>query len=316
MKAFGLSYEETASVLSDWEEAGLIRPIRSSGRVAFTPSFYARYQKIRTVKDRTAEKERILQLHPSLIGFYLSHLADYEKMEPEILKLSRYLETHKQELSDPDGLLTVKERSYAIFGNEKYLEQHRSAIPLSDQELNCRGTFEPFFARETDSEGEEILVLENRDPWDSISSQLKPGMRFLGHHFSLVIYGEGNKVAVRDPSGSLQAFLADCGRADQKVLYCGDIDRAGINIYSRFCEANRDLSIQPFTELYLEMIRRAPEDLSEAEDTEDHRDRTYDPSFLKFFSGTDQERIRMVLDREKRIPQEILNRAEVRRLLG
>ena len=89
MKSFDLDYEETASVLSGWEEAGLIRPIRSSGRVAFTPSFYARYQKIRTVKDRTAEKERILQLHPSLIGFYLSHLADYEKMEPEILKLSR-----------------------------------------------------------------------------------------------------------------------------------------------------------------------------------------------------------------------------------
>ncbi|MDY3233655.1 MAG: hypothetical protein SOW94_03820, partial [Erysipelotrichaceae bacterium] len=56
MKAFCLDYAETASVLSDWEEAGLIRPIRSSGRVAFTPSFYARYQKIRTVKDQTAER--------------------------------------------------------------------------------------------------------------------------------------------------------------------------------------------------------------------------------------------------------------------
>lgn len=316
MKSFDLDYEETASVLSDWEEAGLIRPIRSSGRVAFTPSFYARYQKIRMVKDQTAERERILHLHPSLISFYLSHLSDYEKMEPEILKLSSYLSSHKQELSDPDCLMTVKERSYAIFGNEKYLEQHHSAIPLSDQELNCRPTYEPFFARETDPEGNEILVLENRDPWDSISSQLKPGMTFLGHRFSMVIYGEGNKVAVKDQSGSLYGFLSSCRRADQTVLYCGDIDRAGINIFSRLCEADPELQILPFQELYLEMIHLAPEDLSEAEDTEDHRDRTYDSSFLDFFAGTDRERIHQVLEKNKRVPQEIVNRSEVRRLLG
>ncbi len=316
MKAFRLDYAETASVLSAWEAEGLIRPIRSSGKTAFTPSFYVRYQKIRTIRDQSEVRERILHLHPSLISFYLSRLSDYEKMEPEILKLSNYLSTHKPELSDPDCLMTVKERSYAIFGHEKYLEQHHSAIPLSDPELNCRPTFEPFFARETDPEGNEILVLENRDPWDSISSQLKPGMTFLGHRFSMVIYGEGNKVAVKDPSGSLYGFLSSCHRADQTVLYCGDIDRAGINIFSRLCQADPELHILPFEELYLEMIHLAPADLSQVEDTEDRHDRTYDSSFLGFFTGKDQDRIRQVLEKNKRVPQEIVNRNEVRRLLG
>ncbi len=64
------------------------------------------------------------------------------------------------------------------------------------------------------------------------------------------------------------------------------------------------------------MIHLAPEDLSEAEDTEDHRDRTYDSSFLDFFAGTDRERIHQVLEKNKRVPQEIVNRSEVRRLLG
>ncbi|MGN1389239.1 MAG: hypothetical protein ACI4WR_06295, partial [Bulleidia sp.] len=64
MKVFHLDYAETASVLSDREKAGLIRPIRSSGRTAVTISFSVRYQKIRTVREQSEVRGRILHLHP------------------------------------------------------------------------------------------------------------------------------------------------------------------------------------------------------------------------------------------------------------
>ncbi len=317
MKAFHIAdYEQTADILSSWEEEKLIRPILSSGKIPFLPYFYQRYQKLQIKADREETRAKIRKLNPALISFYLEHISDYEKLEPMIQRLSQYLYSHKEELKDPAMRITVKERSYAIFGDEKFLERNRSLVPLTNSELNCEPTFEPFFTKYIDNDAPEILVLENRDPWDSIASVLADthSRIFLNHRFSMIIYGEGNKVTQKDPSGSLHAYLSGCQRENDTILYCGDIDRAGINIFSRLKSADPDLRIQPFTELYQEMIRRAPDDLSLLEDTDDHHDKQYDASFLNYFHGDDQKRIKEVLDRNKRVPQEILSRADLRRL--
>lgn len=319
MEAFHIAdYEQTAAILSSWEEEKRIRPILSSGKISFQPYFYQRYQKLQIKVDHEETRAKIRKLNPALISFYLDHVTDYEKYEPMIQQLSQYLYFHKEELNNPALRITVKERSYAIFGDEKFLERNRSSIPLTYSELNCEPTFEPFFTKEINSEANEILVLENRDPWDSIASVLADthSKIFLHHHFSLIIYGEGNKVTQKDPSGSLHAYLSGRQCENDTILYCGDIDRAGINIFSRLKTADPDLRIQPFTELYQEMIHRAPEDLVLLEDTDDRRDQKYDASFLSYFQGNDQKRIKEVLDRNKRVPQEILSRADLRRLAG
>ena len=322
IETYGIEdYQRLKEVLDQLIADGKIKGIKRNGKTTFQPHIYKAYRKVSQQPDYEEARKDIIHLHPKMIGYYHARPEDYLQSEREIVILSDYLKSHEIELKDPAERMSRKERSYQIFGEEKKLESREvrsicSSCNITDEDLNCYPTYEPFFniRIQDDPEGCAI-ILENKDPWDSIARELQGKRYFLGKKISYVIYGEGNKITTSDISGRFSSFVKNLNPCPSLFLYCGDLDKAGVQILVKLRKVNPDLDIRPFTQLYLEMKKKAPSDWKQLENTDDRHTKTYDESFLEQFEREDREYIRNVLDHDKRIPQEILNRKDYRRMV-
>ena len=299
-------YFELGERLRELTGQGKIRPIKSAGKVPFQPYFYKEYYREDLKKKRKGKscRSEINQLSPRLLEYYISHEDQYEEDAEWLIPLSDWMK--KEETEE----CSLKERSYEIFRNEKMLEEKDvqrilNRCSLTYEDLCAFRTFEPFFCNLISSSG-KALVLENKDPWYSITRALKQKNTdvFLGEKIQAVIYGEGRKADSGAVNSRLQDFLSGLEYRPESVLYAGDIDRAGVNILAKCREVNPEFEVVPFHALYEQMIRKAPEDALENEPSDDHNTKTWDRSFASMFA--EAEYVNAVLDHNLRIPQEIL----------
>lgn len=320
-----MTYARLSEVISRLCEAGTIVPVKNSGKTSFRPPVYREYKKVRLKPDYSRYMAEIGSLHPRLaISRYMGKPEEFVDNRAEILQLSGYLWNHG---GCPVEVMSVKERSYDIWKDEKFLESrsgHRvmSFNGLKEQELNCYYAPEPFFCTRTGSEG-LVLVIENKDPWYSIGKALKQSGQgwFCGLPVSMLVYGEGNKVT-RD--GALKQFvLEECGGKDVKIGYAGDIDGAGVEILYRGREHNPGLEIEPFRPLYEAMAERAARQMEAGfplQESKDERNLAWNRDFLELFAGTggkDNRRlVETVLDENRLIPQEILSYQDYKTMCG
>lgn len=308
-------YGSLGRLLEELVENGMIRPIKRSGRVSFQPHFYSEYY-VNGIEEGKPENSREIQhLAPVLLEYYVSHNAHYEEDRKWLQPLSEWLKNgiHTEECS-------VKERSYEIFQNEKTLEGNdlrriMNRCRFDFDVLSCYRTFEPFFCNHISNHG-AALVLENKDPWYSISKALKARNtnRFLNTELMYVIYGEGRKADSAAVNARLQDFIGSCDPIPEYVLYCGDIDRAGISIFTKCQAVNEDIAVLPFVELYQAMLEKAPENPLENEPSEDRKTKNYERDFPELFAQSAY--IKTVLENNLRIPQEILTYADYLRMCG
>lgn len=311
----GDDYFEIGSQLGNLVAEGVIRPVKKAGRVSFRPYFYNEYY-VNDVSDGgMTDRREILRLAPRLLEYYISHTAHYEEDREWLLPLSSWMKESgfMQECS-------VKERSYEIYRNEKMLEGNDlrrilSRCGLAYDDLSCYRTFEPFFCNHISDCG-AALVLENKDPWYSISRALKAEKTnvFLNTEIMYVIYGEGRKADSAAADSRLQDFIFQLDPIPETVLYCGDIDRAGLSILSKCRDVNPDIAVCPFEALYEAMLERAPEDPLENEPSDDRKTKHYDADSAGLSAGIDY--IKTVLAHNLRIPQEILSYADYRMMCG
>lgn len=309
----GLTYEELYDLLEDLCKRQVIAPVKKSGKTSFLPQVYREYKKLAVKQDHSHLMPEIRGLHPSLsIDRYLGSPGEYEDSREYILKLSKMLWQKDERL---DQWMSVKEKSYAIWGDEKFLEsrQGRSILSfhhLDGEKLHYFHAPEPFFCRLFQPEGKgDVLILENKDTWYSIGRAVKGGDtgQIAGLAVGLLVYGEGNKIT-REQEG-LSAFLEEMGygKTGQKVWYAGDIDRAGVGIFYDAKRQNPALSIEPCLPLYYGMVRRARLGGQKPEMSEDRRAIGWNHDFLSYFTGPNRLLVRQVLEENRRIPQEILN---------
>ena len=308
-------YASLGVILNECVEKGWIRPVKASGRVSFAPYFYREYFVIPKRKTAHADPEEILRLAPALLEYYSDHPDHYVQDAEVLIPLSTWMKQEELHFE-----CSLKERSYQIFHNEKLLESESACRILNRcglcyEDLGCYRTYEPFFCERISEEG-YALVLENKDPWVSIVKAMrrKNTSLFLGRKIMCVIYGEGRKVDSCAEASRLQDFFKGLNPAPSAVLYCGDIDRAGIAIYEKCREVNPDAAIEPFPELYRAMAAKAPADPMANEPAEDHKTRTPDLSFAEIFE--DPSYVRTVLTHNLRIPQEILTLRDYLELCG
>lgn len=300
-------HDQLTEQITEFTEQGILVPVKSSGTNGNrkTPLFM-RYS-ICIESTVQISPDEIYALHPRLSanGYLLRNRVQYINNRSFLCQLNEWLTHH--EFSD---MMSRRERSFSIFGDEKELDNHLrllECIGISGETLGYYETPEQCFSdyipvRKT---GMTLLICENKDIWFNI--------RRLMYEFGAcslfdipidgVIFGQGNDIT---GNGKFLSYAQFLGTDEVNFLYCGDIDRAGFDIFLRLCKAAEGLHIGLFLPAYkkmLELSRNLP-----LPDSEDKRYIIPEMSgILPMFQADEQKQITQILQDNKRLPQEIIS---------
>lgn len=286
---------------------GILVPVRSSGTDGnLQDPLYLRYN-IKFEEEPQIPSEEIYSLHPRLIanGYLIRNREKYIENREFLHRLNKWLTYN----NDSD-MMSRRERSFSIFGDEKALDNHLTfldSIGISGENLHYYETPEQCFSDYIPVRRPQmtLLICENKDIWFNIRRLMYENgyNRLFGTPIDGVIFGQGNDITGKDKFRSYSDFL---GTEQAAYLYCGDIDRAGFDIFLRLCKAAEEISISLFLPAYQEMLRLAKKLI--LPDSEDRRCIIPDISeILPAFSQDEQSQISQILQDNKRLPQEILS---------
>ena len=229
-------------------------------------------------------------------SYYLKNIEQYNLDRPHIERLKNFLHENS-------GELTLNEISYMIFKDEKALTQPEKASVNGKRILSNLGldinsipyvnTISPFYYP-TSSEGDTVLVVENKDTCFSL-------LRLLGERDSNIkgiIYGEGRAVI------KIFKFLHVYKLGSKDLfLYYGDIDQEGFDIARSLIEKYPGYSIKLSKALYHSLIEYEGRPLNSKRDM----DTLKAESILTNLYYDDISAIASILESDACIPQEALN---------
>lgn len=97
---------------------------------------------------------------------------------------------------------------------------------------------------------------------------------------------------------------------ENTIYYFGDLDYEGIGIYENLAEKFRSRwKILPFVPAYQAMLGKA-EQINELPETKEHQNRNISTQFFSCFDEIMVKKMEAILDKDRYIPQEILNTAD------
>lgn len=318
------SQKELRDYIDRQMEAGTLRPIKAHGFDGKTPPVFKDYYIQETAVDYTSALEEIktiLALEIQ-IDYYLKHPEVYLKERREVLKLSEYLIHQKEKLRTP---VSVNERSFAIWCDEKLLDEKAASLlrhtGITKEQLNVYETFEPLmYFSVTKETPQTVVFVENLDTFYSMRNViLKKKCPIFGIDVGSLIYGGGNRItsAMAGREISAEPYLF---QKRNRLLYFGDLDYSGINIYLSLLDSvagDGNLKIEPFVEAYSAMVTKAVDKfgMEELPDTKEGqmvsgiREKLMErkEDFLDYFPESVLGTIIQILDAGKYIPQEIVN---------
>ena len=273
-----------------------------------------------TVRKQTPElagvRRKIIDLDPRLWinGWLLSTPDAYVLYERELRALDAALAGRP---SLGDGSMSLRELSYRVFGDEKFLALESEGRKL----LHLMGLSDIVSSRpQVKLEllhhipkrhcHMRLVVSENLDPWVNMRNAmyLDGRKRLLGERVHGVIFGNGYLV---DDPHKLPDLIAALDADDVTILYWGDIDRAGLSILAKLSDmADGRFAVEPFVPAYQLMLRRAMKRFPDPLDNEPTDQTGVQTRGLDLLEGSLKKReaayLRAVLDGARLIPQEIL----------
>lgn len=303
------TYERLFLYIKKEIENGKIKPVKASGFNGKTPVLYNDYWIIEEIKERKdLENEIMFSLHPSIsYDYYLNHLDVYEKDRESVIKLSEAIKRGFEGYN-----ISVNERSYEIWGYEKFLTQKngktilkRCGINLED--LNIYKTIEPIAYYSGSREvPQNILILENKDPFYGMRKYIyNSENKILGKKITTLIYGKGKGIirAFEKADISMEDYILD---RKNTIYYYGDMDYEGIRIYESFKRKFADqFTIKPFKEAYIAMLEKSYG--RELYRSKEGQIRKTDGEFFSHFNDETVAKMQEILDAGVYIPQEILS---------
>lgn len=233
-------------------EEGTLVPLKTAKSNGSTE--HPLFEKYRIASEPVPAHD-LTALHPALVtSTYLErHAVECDKWWSELTLLSAWLGKGHSERD-----ATLRERCWEVFGNEKVYESRGLSACVrntSGQELRELLVVRedapedlPFVVAPDVAAPACVVVVENRDPYLAIRSQLLAGRRTLfGEPVDAVVCGYGSKV--RQVKGAPLRFALESMRAIQnaRVLYWGDIDREGLVILAELCDEGL---VEPFAAAY------------------------------------------------------------------
>ena len=312
-----ITLEELSRLCSDSEQLneqikeltnqGVLVPIKISGTNGNQKNpLFMRYT-ICIENTIQVSPDEINALHPRLSanGYLLRNRMQFVNNRAFLCRLTEWLTNQKG-----NDMMSRRERSFAIFGEEKELDNHLrllKAIGITGDMLRYYETPEQCFSDyiPVRKSNMTLLICENKDIWFNIRR-----LMYESHANTLfdtqidgVIFGKGNDITGKDKFRSYAAYL---GADTIRFLYCGDIDRAGFDIFLRLCKAAEELHIELFFPAYKKMLELSRN--IQLPYSEDKRCIIPEMSgiLLKFLVD-EQEQITHIVQNNKRLPQEILS---------
>jgi hypothetical protein len=261
-------------------------------------------------------RNELVSLSPPIsIDYYVTHGDEYLRDRNYILRINDLILRHGE-----CEVLTVNERSYELFGDEKAIAMPADAavdgarilknLRLILEDIRAKQVYEPFFWIEKDFSNLQgtaertVLIVENKDTFWTLQQGVTDGV-LAGIH--LVIYGEGNAILKK-----FEYIETVGGVPDDRYRYFGDIDWEGISIYNRLRARYPEYDIQPATALYAFILQKAgsagAQPLRRLQ-----RAGSLSP-FLDFFDIETADAIRQIVTAERYLPQEVLNITDLSRL--
>jgi hypothetical protein len=301
-------------------EKGELKPVKSSGTNGKTPWLYARYLEVDAKKDLQQYKNELQTsiLPPLQIGYYMKHLAQYEKDRKYILALNDFL-ARPETLALLEVQVSLNERSFQIFNDEKFLQENKGRLlkhlGLSQDVLNVYETVEPLiFHTFSRQHKQNILIIENLDTYITALRflQLYDQPLFLGLDIQTIIYGAGRRIERSFYDLDLFADASLKNKSNQ-FFYWGDLDWEGLRIYQEFLEKHGSKrNILPFQPGYLAMMEKAKtlKTLPQMKKMQRVDDVS---SFMRYFDPHFQSQVLDFLNQDLYIPQEIITLSELER---
>lgn len=300
-------HEQLAEQITELTEQGVLIPVKSSGTNGNQK--VPLYMKYSICIERTVSipPNEIYALHPRLSanGYLLRNRVQYINNRFFLCRLSDWLTYH-----EGSNTMSRRERSFSIFGDEKELDNHLrllECIGISGETLGYYETPEQCFSDYIPVRKKQmtLLICENKDIWFNIRRLMyESNVRSLfGVSIDGVIFGQGNDIT---GNGKLLSYVQFLGADEIKFLYCGDIDRAGFDIFLRLCKAAEVLNIGLFLPAYKKMLELSRD--IQLPDSDDKRCIIPEMSeIFPVFQTDEQEQITLILQNNKRLPQEILS---------
>ncbi len=293
--------------IKELTDNGVLMPVKSSGTNGNQKNpLFMRYT-VCIENTIQVSPDEIYALHPRLSanGYLLRNRMQYVNNKAFLYRLSEWLTDHKD-----NDMMSRRERSFAIFGEEKELDNHLKlleSIGINGDTLGFYETPEQCFSDyiPVRKSTMTLLICENKDIWFNIRRLMYESEvnTLFDTHIDGVIFGQGNDITGKDKFRSYADYL---GADEVHFLYCGDIDRAGFDIFLRLCKAAEELHIELFIPVYRKMLELSRN--IQFPDSEDKRCIIPEMSGIlpKFFAD-EQEQITQILQYNKRLPQEILS---------
>ena len=291
-----------------------LKPVKNSPLNGKTPALHTSYWITEPAPDYSRQTEELkFAMVPTICtDYYLKHPKVYLREEKWVKLLNQYFLDTKDDTCEP---ASVNERSFQIFGREKFLQREQGKKILSHcgvslEQLHVYHTTEPLACYSADKgTPQTVLILENKDTFYSMRKSLMDGANHVfGEKIASLIYGAGKGIyrSFEDFSFSVEPHINAPGN---RILYFGDLDYEGIGIYEHLAKAfDLMCRIVPFVEAYRNMITKAGRyGYVNLPDTSDGQNRSLSGRFFSYFAKEDQEEMQKILATGKYVPQEILS---------
>ena len=241
-----IGYNEFAALIRQLEESGVLKPLASHG---YNQKAIPLANSYRIVKSRlfspTHEVISSYQLvfHPQikLDAYYSLPPQVWEDELPFILRINDFL----QQYGLPEREMTSPEISYALVGDEKWIEEKGGKRVLERlgllSKINMVNRPDPLMLAVNpaafDKEPYRHLVVENKSPFHVLLDTL-PATCFLS-----LIYGAGRKVTGDIVLLERQLGL---GEGEHHIYYFGDLDLEGVSIWHTLQTRRKVTPAYPF----------------------------------------------------------------------
>lgn len=308
------SYEQLCIYIYEQIQHGTLKPVKASKTNGKKPALYHEYWIADTNVDTdySAYKEELKYKMSTKISvdYYLRHLDQYIQDRDWVLQLNAYL----LQAREPVVLISKNERSFQIWGREKFLqlEQGRKILKrckVDPSQLAYYETSEPLaYYSSHRRTPQKLLILENKDTFYSMRRHLLEHQeKIFGISFGTLVYGAGKGIlrSFQDFSFCVEPYMR---AAENQIYYFGDLDYEGIGIYERLAESfqMQQYAIQPFTQAYEKMLEKV-QTVRELPITKEKQNRRISERFFGFFSDQTAAKMKEILENDRYIPQEILN---------
>lgn len=316
MNTFNIyDHKKIVQILSDLEKSNIIRPIKSSELTVKYPQINSKYRICE--KDTIDNSEILDEINFVLnnkfkIDYFRNHIDEYMKFRDKILLLNNYFNNNKVLQN-----ISINERSYEIFSNEKYLNSKEGKELLLKlglsviDDLNVYLTPEPFFYSSMNTNiNQTILITENKDTYITLLKALKLNNGYIfDRKIDTLIYGEGKKIISSLNSIYEDINLSYLNNSLNEFIYWGDIDKEGFFIFGLLKKQFPKINLKLFETAYFNMVNKFKV-INKSKCLKKQSENYL--LGLKELSNDLKEEIKEILEDGYYIPQEIITLKELR----